>query len=252
MGHQTSFRKMADAYVRRVFLMCCLFSAVLSTPYHTSIASALDVTLSWDACTGDIDGYRAFAREEAEDYNYSQPDWEGQSPNCTIYGLFDERDYYFVVRAYNDSGESGDSNEVYYPAGGSEPSGGGGSSGGSGSGGGGCFIATAAFGSPMEPQVFLLRQFRDQYLLSNGPGRAFVHAYYRYSPPLADLIGDHGLARKMVRAGLQPLILLSSILVNFGTIPIIIMFLVVFSALITAITSYMNYMRQAQRFDPTK
>ena len=51
------------------------------------------------------------------------------------------------------------------------------------SGGGGCYIATAAFGSPLEGHVEILRQFRDKYLVSTSPGRAFVAAYYRYSPP---------------------------------------------------------------------
>jgi hypothetical protein len=35
--------------------------------------------------------------------------------------------------------------------------------------GGGCFIATVAFGSYIEPQVKLWRDFRDKYLLNNEP-----------------------------------------------------------------------------------
>ncbi len=79
--------------------------------------------------------------------------------------------------------------------------------GGDGGGDGGtCFIATAAFGSPLEPHVRLLREFRDRYLLTNVPGRLFVAAYYRTSPPLAKVIADSKALRGVVRAALVPII----------------------------------------------
>lgn len=71
---------------------------------------------------------------------------------------------------------------------------------------GGCFIATAAYGSYLDPHVVMLRKFRDEHLLTNAPGRAFVAAYYTVSPPIADFIARHDTAKTIVRIGLMPVI----------------------------------------------
>ncbi|VAW98157.1 hypothetical protein MNBD_GAMMA22-1191 [hydrothermal vent metagenome] len=73
----------------------------------------------------------------------------------------------------------------------------------------GCFIATAAYGSPMEDEVRYLRAFRDQYLLKNSAGRWFVQMYYRYSPALATRIKNNDNLRSMVRGLLSPFIKMS-------------------------------------------
>lgn len=78
----------------------------------------------------------------------------------------------------------------------------------------GCFIATAAYGSPMASEVRYLRAFRDQYLLKNALGRGFVRLYYRLSPPIADYLRAHDGLRTAVRFGLQPFALLSKWLVS--------------------------------------
>lgn len=69
-----------------------------------------------------------------------------------------------------------------------------------------CFVATAAYGSYLEPEVVLLRDFRDQDLLTNAPGRAFVAWYYRNSPPIAEWIAKRRWARALTRWALTPIV----------------------------------------------
>jgi len=69
-----------------------------------------------------------------------------------------------------------------------------------------CFIATAAWGSWMDPHVGTLRAFRDDVLMRYAPGRAFVAFYYRNSPPLAEWISRHESRRAVTRAALAPVV----------------------------------------------
>ncbi len=73
-------------------------------------------------------------------------------------------------------------------------------------GGGGCFIATAAYGSYLNPHVMVLRHFRDDVLMQSDLGTAFVKLYYKYSPPVADYIAHHESMRILMRFALTPLI----------------------------------------------
>jgi len=72
--------------------------------------------------------------------------------------------------------------------------------------GGGCFIATATFGTPMAPEINVLRRFRDNFLLRDRVGEMFVRAYYKLSPPVAHAIEKSKMLRCIVRIFLSPVI----------------------------------------------
>lgn len=92
------------------------FSGLISggiffTPTLTLAAQA---TLAWDHNNPVPDGYCIFQRTDGQAYNYSQPTWIGAINKCTISNLKDGTTYYFVVRAYSESQQSTNSNEVEF------------------------------------------------------------------------------------------------------------------------------------------
>jgi hypothetical protein len=105
------------------------------------------------------------------------------------------------------------------------------SAGGSSGGGGGCFIATVAYGSPIEPHVKVLREFRDRFLLTNPAGKAFVDLYYTYSLPMADFIARHENLRLFVRWSLLPVVGASWAMLQLGPVATFVLIVLVFALL---------------------
>jgi hypothetical protein len=141
-------------------------------------------------------GFQEIARVEPNTTRYSDTDLAGESP------------YTYRVKAHNHYGNSGYSNEA------TAAHSGGGSNLAGGSSGGGCFIATAAYGSPLAEEVWILRKLRDTYLLKNICGKTIVFLYYKHSPALAHHISRHHMARKAIRICLYPLVTLSKWLLD--------------------------------------
>lgn len=69
-----------------------------------------------------------------------------------------------------------------------------------------CFIATAAYESPLHTDVMFLRNYRDQVLKQTFLGRKFVYFYYRYSPKVACVLDRHDFLKAPTRWALKLLI----------------------------------------------
>src|SRR3989344_920860 len=82
--------------------------------------------------------------------------------------------------------------------------------------GGGCLIATATYGTELAPQVQMLREIRDNSVLSTGSGTAFMSTfnsfYYSFSPAVADLERQNPMFREIVKVTITPMISTLSIL----------------------------------------
>jgi len=78
------------------------------------------------------------------------------------------------------------------------------------SSGGGCLIATATYGSELAPQVQLLRELRDNSLLSTESGTNFMNTfndfYYSFSPYIADYERENPVFREMVKIAITPML----------------------------------------------
>jgi hypothetical protein len=69
-----------------------------------------------------------------------------------------------------------------------------------------CFVATAAYGTPLATQVGALRRLRDRQLMNNALGRALVRGYYAHGQALARQLRLHEPLRRLARALLEPIV----------------------------------------------
>lgn len=66
-----------------------------------------------------------------------------------------------------------------------------------------CFIATAAYQSPIHSDVMFLRNYRDSVLKQSFLGRKFIYFYYRYSPQIACILDRHEYLKAPTRWALK-------------------------------------------------
>ena len=70
----------------------------------------------------------------------------------------------------------------------------------------GCYIATMVYGDYDEPQVMVLRDFRDNVLRNSALGRLFIRFYYRFSPTWVEHLKDKKHINSFIRVILDKFI----------------------------------------------
>ena len=195
-----------------------------------------NVTVDWsDEQNSETVSYKVYwndaSFDEADLDSISSKD-ELTATNYQVTGLELEKKYWFSVVAMdefdNESAlselisatpvEVTDGFEFYKEAGGADA-------------GGFCFVATATYGSVLHPSVAVLRDFRDHTLMTGPVGRAVVHLYYLYSPPLAELIRHQAWLRWPARVVLAPVTGVAWVVNQLGLVGAALAF---FAALATA------------------
>jgi hypothetical protein len=178
---------------------------------HAEAIAASTATLAFtepgdDGLVGPVKGYelRYRAATELTEANFAEatpvaqmvtPVAPGTPQTITLTGLLPETDYWVGIRAFDEcrnysplvivpfqtiARQSG-----YVDA---------------------CFVATAAYGSPLANDVEFLRRFRDQYLESHVLGELLVETYYSVGPAVAGVVDHSDPLRAMARDVLDPVV----------------------------------------------
>lgn len=119
----------------------------------------------------DKDSWKSNDLQNKEFLNFqkgSEYKFKGRIKSCSYYYLAKPEKFVFVIIGYGSQNEN-------------------------------CFIATTCYGNYDNPEVIILRQFRDEKLLTSFLGKVFVNFYYSFSPFLATLISKSDLLKKLVR-----------------------------------------------------
>jgi hypothetical protein len=115
--------------------------------------------------------------------------------SVTIEGLLPDTTYFVGIRAYDDCHNTSTLSTIEVTT---EPR----TSGSVDA----CFVATAAYGSPMANDVEQLRSFRDRLLGKTALGELAIESYYTFGPVLARFVGESELLRATAREALAPII----------------------------------------------
>jgi|GEM_PF-1238937 len=164
----------------------------VTTKAATSITTN-STTLNMSYTVGDFSPVQVrFAYKKSTDSAWSYTDWVPKSGSGTyaapLTGLDSDTTYDFKAQLkYDDTVIEGTTLQLTTDTPSTPPP------------TGGCFIATAAYGTPTAEQIDVLREFRDIVLLESIAGSQFVALYYQLSPPVADFIAGNELLRTLVR-----------------------------------------------------
>jgi hypothetical protein len=69
-----------------------------------------------------------------------------------------------------------------------------------------CFVASAAYGSPLAAEIHVLRALRDRHLANHALGRGLIRVYYALGPTLAAPVAEHAWLATAGRALLAPVV----------------------------------------------
>lgn len=69
-----------------------------------------------------------------------------------------------------------------------------------------CFVATAAFGTPLQHEIQVLRDYRDNTLRYTDAGRKFIATYYKVGPSIANFIRKYPAFQAPVRGAVKMII----------------------------------------------
>lgn len=183
--------------------------------------SASTVALTWIAPGNDGDIGQAasydirYSSSNITDVNWASsaqvsgepsPSSAGTVELFTIGGLSVASEYYFALKTTDYANNTSPLSNVASGETSTQTLTGTTNKGSGGGGSGGCFIATAAYNSPVAAEVTILRQFRNNQLSHNKWGREVIKFYDKHSPPIARYISKRDWAKCFVRAALKPVI----------------------------------------------